>query len=215
MAAEEQIVRARPALLHAVSRGAIVSIDTTDPRVADFALSHGAQLVNDVSCLADDELARVVARHGATLLLMHSRGSMTEMAGFSDYAECGYRDVVVDVASEWRAARARALGAGMKAASVWFDPGLGFHKSAAHSAELLRNFEAFAELGTLLAVGPSNKSFIGALDGASVHQRLGGTIAACLRAVDAGAALLRVHDVQAMRQALLARRAFARQEPAA
>jgi len=210
VAAAEQIARAEAALGHAIERGAYVSIDTTSPDVARYALSRGAHIVNDVSCLADGGLAEVARDYDAILLMMHSRGSMRRMPGFSNYPESGYGDVVVDVAREWRASSERALDRGLSADRLWFDPGLGFHKSAVQSAALLKRLEEFAGLGALLAVGPSRKSFIGALDRSEPTDRLGGTIAACLRAVDAGARVLRVHDVQAVRQALLARRAFAR-----
>ncbi len=211
VSADEQIARARPALEHALSRGAWTSIDTTSAEVASFALGAGAHVVNDVSCLADPTLARLASEHDAVLLLMHSRGSMTDMPSFSAYPRDAYGDVVREIAGEWSAARERALGMGLAARDIWFDPGLGFHKNAEQSAEILRRFEEFSDLGALSVVGPSNKSFIGALDQSSVNERLGGTIAACLRAVRAGASILRVHDVKTVRQALLAARAFERE----
>ena len=199
--AAQQIDRVRAALSHAVSRGAVVSIDTTDPEVADYALGAGARLVNDVSCLAAPELAAVTARHGATLILMHSR-DMREMSGFSQYPEGRYGDVVEDVRAEWRAARDLAVKAGMAPADVWFDPGLGFAKNARQSFELLRRLGEFASEGVPILVGPSRKSFIATVDGAPPEARLGGTVAACLAAAERGASLLRVHDVAAIRQAL-------------
>lgn len=199
--AGEQIDRVRAALIHAVSRGAVVSIDTTDPEVADFALGAGARLVNDVSCLVDPELATVTARHGGTLILMHSR-DMREMSGFSQYPEGRYGDVVADVRAEWRASRDRAVAAGLEPSDVWFDPGLGFAKNARQSFELLRRLEEFASEGVPIVAGPSRKSFIATVDGAPPEARLGGTIAACLAATERGASLLRVHDVAAVRQAL-------------
>ena len=95
--AAEQIERMEAALEYAVSRGALVSVDTTDPEVADHALGKGARIVNDVSCLANDELATVAARHGAAMILMHSRGPMQKMPGFSQWPDDAYRDVVRDV----------------------------------------------------------------------------------------------------------------------
>lgn len=200
--AEEQLRRALPAIRYAVSRGALVSVDTTLPDVARAALEAGARVVNDVSCLGQDELARVVAEADADLVLMHSRGSMTTMLGFGCYPEEDYEDVVADVGREWKQAAVRAEAEGLLRGRIWFDPGLGFHKSAEHSIELLRRLAEFGALGAPLCVGVSRKSFIAAVDGAPPEVRLGGTIAACLRAVDAGARLLRVHDVQAVRQAI-------------
>jgi dihydropteroate synthase len=201
VAAAEQIDRVRATLSYAVGKGAVVSIDTTDPEVADYALAAGAKLVNDVSCLEEPELAAVTARRGATLLLMHSR-DMRGMSGFSQYPAGGYGDVVEDVRAEWRAARDRAVAQGLEPGSVWLDPGLGFAKNAQQSFELLRRLSEFASEGVPIAVGPSRKSFIAAVDGSPPEARLGGTVAACLAAAERGASLLRVHDVMAVRQAL-------------
>jgi dihydropteroate synthase len=200
--AAAQIDRLSPALNHAVSRGAMVSIDTTSPEVADYALRAGARIVNDVSCLADDALADVAVRHDATLVLMHARGSLGAMKGFSDYPERAYGDVVSDVLREWRAARDRATARGLEPADIWLDPGIGFAKNARQSFELLGRLGELTSEGVPVVVGPSRKSFIAAVDGAVADERLGGTIAACLLAAERGARVLRVHDVAAVRQAL-------------
>lgn len=206
--AAEQLARITPAVHHALARGAVVSVDTTDPVVADRMLAAGAHLVNDVSCLADVELARVTARHGATLLLMHSRGSMAAMKGFSAYPEHAYGDVVEDVLAEWRAARDRAVAAGMPRERVWLDPGIGFGKSARHSFAVLHGLRRFTGEGVPVVVGASRKSFINLVDHAPPEERLGGTIAASLLAVQNGATVLRVHDVREVRQALAVARAI-------
>jgi dihydropteroate synthase len=200
--APAQIDRLSPALNHAVSRGAMVSIDTTSPEVADYALRAGARIVNDVSCLADAALADVAARHDATVVLMHARGSVGAMKGFSDYPDAAYGDVVLDVLREWRNARDRATARGLSPADVWLDPGIGFAKNARQSFELLARLEELASEGVPVVVGPSRKSFIAAVDGAVADERLGGTIAACLLAAERGARVFRVHDVQAVGQAL-------------
>ncbi len=211
----EQIERLEPALSRAVALEALVSVDTTSPEVADFALTRGARIVNDVSCLADPELARVAARHGAALVIMHARGSMQHQAGFSVYPDGGYGDVVHDVLAEWRAARDRAALVGLAPENVWLDPGLGFAKNARQSFELIARLEELTGEGVPVVVGPSRKSFIALVDGAAPAERLGGTVAACLSSVENGAAILRVHDVRAVRQALgvarLSRRASARE----
>jgi dihydropteroate synthase len=198
----EQIARMSAALEHALNRDLVVSVDTTSPEVADHALSRGARLVNDVSCLARPELAAVAARHGGTLVIMHCRGSMQEQAGFSVYPDDGYVDVVSEVRAELRAARSRAAAAGLASEHVWLDPGLGFKKNARQSFELLSRLAELGRDGAPLVVGPSRKSFLATVDGAPPAERLGGTIAACLLAAERGAAVLRVHDVAAVRQAL-------------
>ena len=201
--ADEQLARIEPAVRHAVASGRLqVSVDTTSPRVAERMLEMGAGFVNDVSCLADVDLARVTAKRGATLILMHTRGALGSMAGFSDYPDDAYEDVVRDVRREWCAARDRAVAAGLPAERVWFDPGIGFGKNARQSFELLRRLGELTDLGVPLVVGVSRKSFIRAVDDVGPEERLGGTVAACLWCAAQGAGVLRVHDVRAVRQAL-------------
>ncbi|HEU5077180.1 MAG TPA: dihydropteroate synthase [Polyangiaceae bacterium] len=203
MAPSVQIERIGPALRYALSQGATVSVDTTSPEVAAHALELGAQIINDVSCLANPALAEVVAAHQATLVLMHARGPMAEMAGFSQYPDGGYQDVVDDVRREWRAGRDRALAAGVANDKLWFDPGLGFNKNAKQSLALLARLDEFSSEGVPIVIGASRKSFIADVDGTSPADRLGGSIAACLLAMKLGANVLRVHDVQTTRQALV------------
>lgn len=201
IAADEQIARLEPALRYALSRGALVSVDTASAVVARHALGLGAQLINDVSCLADDDLARACAEHGAALIIMHSRGPAASMAGFSVYPDAGYRNVVEEVRREWRAARDRAVRVGMDSEDIYFDPGLGFAKNAQQSYTLLARLSEFQNEG-LMVVGASRKSFLAAVDGAPPSERLGGSVAACLAAAARGAAIVRVHDVREVRQAL-------------
>ncbi len=188
--------------------GACVSIDTTLPAVAERALGEGAQLVNDVSCLADAGLARAAAGAGAWLLIMHSRGPMGPMRGYSDYPAAGYADVVAEVRAELGRALGRAREAGLPAGRAMVDPGLGFHKNAAQSYALLRALGELASLGAPVAVGASRKSFLARDVEAGPGGRLGGTLAACLHAARLGAELVRVHDVLAVRQALAVERAI-------
>jgi dihydropteroate synthase len=210
----EQVARIDAVVRAAVARGVLGSIDTTHPEVADHALSLGASIVNDVSCLEDPELARVAARHGATLVIMHARGPMQAMAGFSRYPDDGYGDVVADVLGEWRAARERALAMGLERHSVWLDPGLGFAKNARHAFALLSGLDRLSNEGVPVVVGPSRKSFITAVDDVPAEQRLGGSLAACLLSVEKGASVLRVHDVGDVRQALDVASAIRRGSPA-
>jgi dihydropteroate synthase len=212
VSAAEQIERVDAALACAARTDAIVSIDTTNPRVAEHALERGARIVNDVSCLANPDLARVAARAGAVLVLMHSREPMSSLSGFSVYPDDAYDDVVEDVLAEWRRARDLAVEQGLPRDDVWLDPGIGFAKNARQSFELLRRLGELTEEGVPVVVGPSRKSFIAAVDDAPPSERLGGTIAACLAAVSGGASMLRIHDVQAVAQAVAVARASAGSE---
>jgi len=113
------------------------------------------------------------------------------------------------VREEWQRARDRAVGAGMPVERVLLDPGIGFAKNASQSLELLSRLEELCTVGVPVVVGPSRKSFISSVDPSPPDRRLGGTIAACLLAVQRGASVLRVHDVRTVKQALLVARAIA------
>lgn len=210
----EQIARVVEVVRVAARRGS-VSIDTASAEVADACLSAGACAVNDVSCLADEALARVVAKHDAALILMHSRGSQTRMAGFSAYPEGGYVHVLDEVASELRGAAARAEAFGVRPEAIAFDPGYGFAKNAHQSFELLRGTASLVKiLERPIVIGASRKSFLVLFDRdadreACATQRVGASVAAALWAARAGASMVRVHDVRATRQALSLEKALA------
>lgn len=202
--AREQVERVIETVRHAVSLGVCVSIDTASVEVAEVCLEAGACAVNDVSCLRDDGLAKVVAGRGAALVLMHARGTQTQMRGFSRYPDDGYTDVVRDVLAEWATAAERAQRVGVPREAIVMDPGLGFAKNARQSAELLARLgEVVRSLDVPVAVGASRKSFLTTVDtDAGPAERLGASIAAALHAARAGASVLRVHDVRATRQAV-------------
>lgn len=208
VSAADQLARIEPAVRHAIARDdVLVSVDTSSPDVAERVLALGVHIINDVSCLADERLAAAVSKRRATLILMHAREPMSKMAGFSVYPDEAYSDVVADVRREWRIARDRAVALGVAPDDVWLDPGIGFSKNARQSFEILKRLSEFHDEGVPVVVGPSRKSFIGAVDPAPAEQRLGGTIAACVLAALAGASVLRVHDLAAIRQALAVFRA--------
>jgi dihydropteroate synthase len=209
--ADVQIARVLDAVRYAASRGACISIDTADPRVAAAALDAGASAVNDVSCLRDLDLARAVASAGGAYVLMHARGTQAEMRGFSRYSDEAYGDVVRDVVAEWEEAASRARSVGVPARALVMDPGLGFAKNARQSAELLaRTGDIVRAVAVPVAVGASRKSFFTVIDrDAAPGERLGASIAAALHAARAGASIVRVHDVRATRQAIDLDRALA------
>jgi len=175
-----------------------VSVDTSKPDVAEAALGVGAHMINDVTALAaGPDLARVCASHGAGLALMHMQGTPATMQD---------RPVYEDLLGEVRAALGRAVEtaerAGVDRESICVDPGIGFGKTAAHNLRLLGRLDALADLGRPILVGPSRKSFIGAVLDLPPDERLEGTLAACVVAAVGGAHLLRVHDVRAVRRAV-------------
>jgi dihydropteroate synthase len=198
VAADEEIRRVVPVIERLRARGLAVpiSVDTTKAAVARAALAAGADLVNDVSGLADPELGRVVAEARVPAVLMHTRGTPADMQSRAIYA-----DVTAEIAAELRAVLDRAVAAGIDPDVVILDPGVGFAKTAEQNLELLARIGELHALGRPLLVGPSRKSFIGKLTGAPVEDRLPGTVAAVTACVLAGVELLRVHDVGACRQA--------------
>ncbi|UJR79795.1 dihydropteroate synthase [Sandaracinus amylolyticus] len=204
IAPSEEIARVAPVIEALVARGMRVSIDTARGEVADAALARGASIVNDVTMGADDALLDAVARHGAELVLMHSRGG-----GRVDATTTAYRDVVDDVLAELRGAITRAVSRGVRAERIWIDPGVGFAKTPAQSAALIGATSRFVASGHRVLVGASRKSFIGQLapdasgSAPAPDARLGGSIAAITAAVLGGAHAVRVHDVAVSRQAAL------------
>jgi dihydropteroate synthase len=208
VAAAVQIERAVPVVRALASRGVYVSIDTTDREVAQRMLDAGAAMVNSVELGVAADLGALARSFDADLVLMHSRGSMDTMAGFSHAPERSYGDVVADVLREWRAARDAAVSSGLDTQSLVLDPGLGFHKSAVHSLALVARLSELVAEGHPVLVGPSRKSFLATVtkgssaEPAAPSDRLGATVAACLACAKRGAAILRVHDVREVQQAL-------------
>ena len=188
----EALARRHPSLL--------LTVDTVKAGVARAALEAGAAAINDVSALRlDAELAGVVARAGAGIILMHSRGDVLEIAS---YTHATYADVVAEVIAELRVALAAASAAGVPPDAIVVDPGLGFSKTVEQNVELFDQLEALQALGRPILVGPSRKRFLGAVTGRPVEDRDQATATACALAWERGARLFRVHDVAAARDAL-------------
>jgi dihydropteroate synthase len=180
---------------------ALVSVDTTKAAVARAALDAGAAIVNDVSGFRlDPDLPAACAAAGAGVILMHSRGTVADMA---TYAHASYADVVREVHAELAASLARATAAGVAPEAIVLDPGVGFAKRSEHSVALLRALATIAALGRPLLVGASRKRFVGELSGVAVAaERVAGSVGAHVAALARGARLFRVHDVRAHREAL-------------
>jgi len=189
--------RVVPVIEALAAAGARVSVDTSKAEVAAAALAAGAEIVNDVTALGDPEMAPVCAAAGCGLILMHMKGTPRTMQD-----DPTYDDVVAEV-REFLAARLEAaVDAGIERERVWLDPGIGFGKTVDHNLELIARLDRIAELGRPVVVGASRKRFIGAVTGRPVDERIGGSIAAAVAAVAAGASVLRVHDVAPTVEAL-------------
>jgi dihydropteroate synthase len=201
VSAEEELRRVQPVIegLDGAGTGAQISIDTTKASVARAALDAGASLVNDVSALrADGEMAGVVADSGAECCLMHMLGEPRTMQ-----RDPRYDDVVEDVKAFLAERLEFAVRQGIGERRVLLDPGIGFGKTVAHNLELLRRLDELSELGRPIVIGTSRKSFLGRVAGeGSDPERLAGTLASNVLALERGASVFRVHDVAPVREAL-------------
>lgn len=175
-----------------------ISIDTRHAEVAAAAMAAGAAIINDVSGLADPEMAAVAAASGAGLVLGHLRGEPATMQ-----REVNFTDLLAEVGDELGAAVERALRAGVASDRILVDPGVGFGKTAEQSAALVAASAYLVQrTGCPVLIGASRKAFLGALTGRAVGERMIGSVAAAVVAVEHGASVVRVHDVAATAEAL-------------
>jgi dihydropteroate synthase len=202
----EEIRRVVPVIRAILSArpGAVVSVDTYRAQTAEAALEAGAKVVNDVTALrGDPRMAALVAGARCPVVLMHMKGEPKTMQ-----KNPFYEDVVREV-SDFLAARAgHAVEAGVEPENVVVDPGIGFGKTLEHNLTLLRHLDAIVQPGFPVLVGASRKSFIGKItDVEEARDRVFGTVAANVLALEKGAAIFRVHDVRANKEALTVARA--------
>lgn len=176
----------------------VLSVDTTKASVAAGAVEAGASYINDVTAFrSDPELAAFTGDNDLTCCLMHMQGEPRTMQQAPAYS-----DVVDDVKSFLSERIEFALGQGVGESKIHVDPGIGFGKTLAHNLQLLRRLDEIVALGMPVVVGTSRKSFIGAISGAEVSDRLPGTTASNVMALERGAQIFRVHDVAEAKQAL-------------
>ena len=198
--AEEELGRVLPVVerLAAARTGARISIDTAKVQVARAALGAGASIVNDVSAFRfEPQMAGLAADARADCVLMHMLGEPRTMQ-----RDPRYGDVVSDVKEFLEERLAFAVREGLAEERVWLDPGIGFGKTVEHNLELLRRLDEIAAVGRPVVVGTSRKSFLGKLTGRPEHERLPGTIATNVLALERGASVFRVHEVAPVADAL-------------
>lgn len=187
----EELRRLLP-VLEAVRREVEVpiSVDTRKGSVAREALQAGADLINDISGLEDQDLAVAVREAECPVILMHSRGSLESMQ-----REVSFQDLLGEVGLELESMVNRASSFGVERRQILVDPGIGYGKTGQQNLSLLRHLDLLGGLELPCVVGASRKSFIGEITGAAVDQRLSGSLAAVSWAAHHGAAMVRVHDV--------------------
>jgi dihydropteroate synthase len=189
---EDEKARLAPILPEVIKLGVPVSIDTIKPPIAAWALDQGAAIVNDVWGLQrDPDMATLVAARGVPVIVMHNRESADATI-----------DIVSDVLSFFSRSLEIADRAGISRVNVVLDPGIGFGKTPEQSIVCLARLAEFKRFGLPLLVGASRKRFINLVVPSAPSERIGGSIAAHLLAVQKGAAIVRVHDVAETVQAL-------------
>ena len=207
--AAEELARVVP-VIHELRRlrpEAIVSIDTSKPAVAEAALAAGAEIINDVTGLVSGEMIAVARHTGAGVCAMHMQGTPQTMQD-----NPFYDDVVEDIYAYLGQRRDALVAAGIDSQRICLDPGIGFGKSHQHNLTLMANCWRFHELGCPLLVGHSRKGFIakvleagveGRESGVGSQTRTFGSVGASLALARQGVQIVRVHDVRAVREALL------------
>ncbi len=186
---DEEIDRVLPVIRGIVARTDVpVSVDTHKTAVAEAAIEAGARIINDVWGLKRDAaLARVAAKHGTPLILMHNQ------------PEPGYTRLIPDIVAGLRRSVAAAMAAGVQRDRIIVDPGFGFGKTVSHNLEVLRRLgEIKSALGLPLMLGTSRKSTIGRVLDLPVDERVEGTAATVALGIAQGADIVRVHDVKEM-----------------
>ena len=192
---EEEEMRRLIPVLEGLSLEIPVSVDTRRPRVMKAALAAGASMINDVEALAAPGALQAVAESRCAVCLMHKKGEPATMQ-----RDPHYDDVLREVKVFLKESVERAKGAGIAADRIVVDPGFGFGKTALHNLVLLKHLRELSELPIL--AGLSRKSTLGKLTGRPVDERLAGSLAMALLALQSGARILRVHDVRETRDVI-------------
>jgi dihydropteroate synthase len=189
--ADEELSRVIPVVAALAREGLAVSVDTMKPEVMRAAIDAGCTMVNDVNAFRAPGAIEAVAGRGVAACVMHMQGTPATMQ-----ADPRYGDVVTEVCV-FLSRRAQALeAAGFERGDIVLDPGFGFGKTLAHNVELFRALPRIAALGHPVLAGLSRKRSIGEITGRPVGERVAGSVAAAVMAVQNGATLVRVHDVK-------------------
>ncbi|MGA9313709.1 MAG: dihydropteroate synthase [Solirubrobacteraceae bacterium] len=202
LAEEQEIERLVPLVSALAERELVVSVDTWRAGVAEAAIDAGAALINDVGGLVDERLADVVGAGGAGLVVMHTRAA-PKQAHFP-----GYEDATADILAFLEQRMQLALSRGVAREQIVIDPGLDYAKTPQESIEVLRRLGELQQLDRPILLAVSRKYFIGMLSGAQPDERLAGTLAAIEFGVNAGAHIVRVHDVAQVSEFLRVRGAL-------
>lgn len=196
---EEELSRVKP-LIDMIEKEKLYdevefSLDSYSPLCVEYALQRGFSIVNDITALENDEVARVVAKYDATVVLMHMKGSPQDMQ-----ENPSYENIMLEVDEFFKERIEKAKEFGIR--KIVLDVGIGFGKSLEHNLLLIKHHAHFLHFSYPLLVGASRKSMIDMISKSKVEDRLPGTLAIHLKAVENGAQIVRVHDVKEHIQAL-------------
>jgi dihydropteroate synthase len=198
ISAEEELRRVIPIIKGLTKRISVpLSVDTMKAVVARTAIAEGAEIVNDISSMNNDnQMQEVVAEAGAAVILMHMRGMPKTM----QTGDLTYRSLFGDVISFLKERIDAAVKKGITSEQIMVDPGIGFGKLAMDNMRLIKHLRELTILGRPIVIGPSRKSFIGCVTGGSPHERVEGTAATITAAIMNGSRVVRVHDVKTMKK---------------
>lgn len=199
VSAEEELSRVRPIIdalyEQKVYEKSRLSLDSYEPLVVNYALERGFHIINDITGLANDEVARLCGNYGATAVIMHMQGKPDTMQDNPTYSS-----VITDVEDFFRERIEKAESFGIK--EIILDCGIGFGKRTEDNLSLITHQSHFLRFGKQLLVGASRKSMIDAISPSVSNDRLAGSIAIHLKAIEEGASIVRVHDVKEHAQAI-------------
>ena len=190
ISAAEEIARVLPVIRRVSAMRAVVSVDTSKPEVMRAAVDAGARMINDVRALREPGALEVAAATGVAVCLMHMRGHPRSMQDDPIYG-----DVTREVAAFLLERVGCCQRAGVDTAALVLDPGFGFGKTLEHNLQLLRGLRQIVAIGPPVLVGFSRKSMVGALTGRDTEDRIPGSMALAMLALQSGARIIRVHDV--------------------
>ncbi|HVS27813.1 MAG TPA: dihydropteroate synthase [Burkholderiales bacterium] len=199
---DEELQRVLPVLEGLKGVNVPVSVDTYKPEVMRAAISAGASMINDVNALLAPGAMESVAASDTAVCLMHKQGEPKTMQQNPQY-----EDVLTEVADFLKARVAAAEAAGVARERICIDPGIGFGKNLEHNLALLKNISRLKSIGVPVLIGVSRKSLLGKILGLEVYDRVQVSVVAAILAVSQGAAIVRVHDVKATKDALAVYRA--------
>jgi dihydropteroate synthase len=198
---EEELARIKPICdiikSEALYEKAVFSVDSYTPSVIEYALNSGFSLINDITGASDEAIIKLAVKHDAKLCIMHMQGTPQTMQKNPEY-----EDVMVEVSDffEERIRQCEALG--LSRENIILDVGIGFGKTLEHNITLIKNMAHFKVFGCEVLVGASRKSMINKIISSTTEERLPGTLAIHLKAVENGASIVRCHDVLEHKQAL-------------